>query len=179
MKTSTTLLFLVASLAACHTMTAPVEDDVQVGQAMYSFLIASADDRVCTLEDHLETMRNGISSGCTFCQAIITDDVVAAVNAAVVKGPVPGPEEPLFTYGMIPDLKRVSAMLIDSRGQKVVYTDYTVRGFDGILRQSERFDKDYNVIWTLSDEITEMDKYVGFEPILQACTRAANAFFSR
>jgi hypothetical protein len=178
MKTSTALLFSVASLAACHTMTAPVEDDVQVGQAMYSRYIASEDHRQCTVEDHLEAMRTGISRGCTFCQALTTDDVVAGVNDAVRKGPVPGPYEPIFTFGTLPDLDFAAAILIDSRGRSVVYSDFFVRDFDGNWFQTQKFDDEYNIIWSLSDEIRGMDKYEEYSAIVQACTQEANVYQS-
>ncbi len=169
MKRSRAFLAFAMALAACQTTTARVGADVQVGQAMMSVLLASEHDRECTLEDHLEALKTGVYNDCTFCQIATTDDVVAAVNEAVLKGPMPGPQERIFTYGIVPNLNIVTEVLIDSHGQSVVYYDFYVRGFDQELRQKERLNSDLNIIWSLSDEIMSMSKYEDYSSILQAC----------
>jgi hypothetical protein len=169
MKASTAFLVSVAALAACQTTTAPVEDEVPVGQAMYSILLGNEYGRVCTLEDHLEKMKTGVYNGCTFCQVPITDDIVAAVNDAVLKGPIPGPDEPMEYGGMVPNYDVIRAVMIDSRGRSVVYTDFFVRGFDGQLRQKGRYDQDYNTIWSLSDEVSDIRE---LSTIRDACNKA-------
>jgi hypothetical protein len=174
MKTSTTLLFSVASLAACHTMTAPVEEDVQVGQAMYSRYIASVDRRECTVEDHLEAILTGVYRDCSFCQVRTSDAVVSAVNDAIRKGPIPGSEEPIFTYGTLPT-NNVETILIDSRGRKIVFYDFFARDFDGNLHQTQKFDKDYNVLWSLSDETSSIKDFMSIE---ETCIRVISDFQS-
>jgi hypothetical protein len=169
MKTSTAFLLSVAALAACQTMTAPADDEVPVGRAMYSMLLGNEVGRVCTFEDHLETMKTGVYNGCTFCQVRTTDDIVAAVNDAVLKGPIPGPDEPMLYGGMVPDFDIITAVMIDSRGKSVVYTDFFVRGFDGQLRQKVRYDQDYNTMWSLSDEVSDIRE---LSTVKDACNKA-------
>jgi hypothetical protein len=169
MKPSIAYLVLAAALAACETMTAAVEDEVPVGQAMYSILLGNEYGRVCTFEDHLEKMKTGVYNGCTFCQVPMTDDIVAAVNDAVLKGPIPAPDEPMEYGGMVPNNDIITAVMIDSRGRSLVYTDFYVRGFDGQLRQRVRYDQDYNTIWSLSDEVSDIRE---LSTIRDACNKA-------
>ena len=169
MKTSTALLVSVAVLAACETMTGAVDDEAPVGQAMDSILFGNEVGRVCTFEDHLETMKTGVYNGCTFCQVRTTDDIVAAVNDAVLKGPIPGPDEPMLYNGMVPNNDLIRAVMIDSRGKSIVYTDFFVRGFDGQFRQRVRYDQDYNTIWSLSDEVSDIQE---LSTIRDACNKA-------